>query len=91
MNTLNIADVTKYVEDNIGVFHKKRLKSLDTLKLSDVLKRKNPYLFKAKNAETSEQIVRGIVDAHIFSNEETIFGDRLEGLAIFVNEKVFGG
>jgi hypothetical protein len=91
MNTLNIQDVTQYVEDNIAVFHEKRLKSLDKLKLSDVLKRKNPYLFKAKNTETSEQIVRGIIDAHISSNEETIFGDWLEGLAIFVNQKVYGG
>ncbi|MDR0983353.1 MAG: cytosolic protein [Culturomica sp.] len=91
MKNLNLSDVTKYVEDNIGIFHEKRIKSLDTLKLSDVLKRKNPYLFKAKYTETSEQIVRGIVDAHISSNEETIFGDWLEGLAIFVNEKVYGG
>jgi hypothetical protein len=91
MKELNIQDVTKYVEENIGIFHEKRLKSLDKLKLSDVLKRKNPYLFKAKNTETSEQIVRGIVDAHISSNEETIFGDWLEGLAIFVNEKVYAG
>jgi len=91
MNKINIKDVKQYVEDNIAVFHEKRLKSLDKLKLSDVLKRKNPYLFKAKNTETSEQIVRGIVDAHISSNEETIFGDWLEGLAIFVNQKVYGG
>ena len=35
--------------------------------------------------------MRGIVDAHISSNEETIFGDWLEGLAIFVNQKVYGG
>ncbi|MDR0538397.1 MAG: cytosolic protein [Tannerellaceae bacterium] len=91
MNELRISDVTKYVEDNIGVFHEKRIRSLDTLKLSDVLKRKNPYLFKAKFTETAEQIVRGIVDAHISSNEETIFGDWLEGLAIFINQKVYGG
>jgi len=91
MNKLNIKDVTQYVEENIVVFHEKRLKGLDKLKLSNVLKRKNPYLFKAKNTETSEQIIRGIVDAHISSNEETIFGDWLEGLAIFVNQKVFGG
>jgi hypothetical protein len=61
------------------------------LKLSDVLKRKNPYLFKAKNTLTSEQIIRGIVDAHISSNEETLFGDWLEGLAIFINHKVYDG
>lgn len=56
-----------------------------------VLRRKNPYLFKAKHVLTSEELVRGLVDAHISSNEETIFGDWMEGLAIFINHKVFGG
>ena len=32
-----------------------------------------------------------MVRAHISSNEETIFGNWLEGLAIFVNKKVYGG
>jgi hypothetical protein len=91
MKPLSIKEVTQYVEANIGIFHEKRIKSLDNLKLNKVLKRKNPYLFKAKNTATSEQIVRGIVDAHISSNEETVFGDWLEGLAIFINEKVYGG
>jgi hypothetical protein len=59
--------------------------------LINVLKRKNPYLFKAKYVLTADEIVRGIVDAHISSNEETIFGDWLEGLAIFINGKVYGG
>lgn len=79
------------MEKEIGIFHQKRIQSLDSLKLSDVLKRKNPYLFKAKFVLTAEQIIRGIVDAHISSNEETIFGDWLEGLAIYINGKVFGG
>jgi hypothetical protein len=91
MNPLNIKDVTQYIETNINVFHEKRIKSLDNLKLDKVLKRKNPYLFKAKHTTTSEQIVRGIVDAHISLNEETIFGDWLEGLTIFINEKVYAG
>jgi hypothetical protein len=91
MKQLNLQDVTQYVELNINTFHEKRIKSLDSLKLSQVLKRKNPYLFKAKHTTTSEQIIRGIVDAHISSNEETIFGDWLEGLAIFINQKVYGG
>ena len=91
MKQLNITEVRQFVEANIGVFHEKRIKSLDNLKLDKVLKRKNPYLFKAKDTITSEQIVRGIVDAHISSNEETIFGDWLEGLAIFINEKVYDG
>ena len=88
---LNLKDVAKYVEENIGTFHKKRISSLDSLQLSKVLKRKNPYLFKAKYVLTAEKLIRGLVDAHISSNEETIFGDWLEGLAIFINNKVYKG
>ena len=91
MKKLNLKDVLKYVEENIGTFHQKRIQSIDSLRLSKVLKRKNPYLFKAKYVLTAEQITRGIVDAHISSSEEGIFGDWLEGLAIFINSKVFGG
>ncbi|MBV6513558.1 MAG: hypothetical protein FMNOHCHN_03093 [Ignavibacteriaceae bacterium] len=91
MKKLNQADVLDYVEQNIGIFHQKRIQSLNTLKLAQVLRRKNPYLFKAKYVLTAEQIIRGIVDAHISSNEETLFGDWLEGLAIFINGKVYNG
>ena len=91
MKKLNLKDISKYVEENIGDFHKKRISSLDSLKLSKVLKRKNPYLFKAKYVLTAERIIRGLVDAHISSNEETIFGDWLEGLAIHINKEVYGG
>ncbi len=91
MKKLNLKDVSQYVEKKIEIFHEKRIQSLDDLKLIKVLKRKNPYLYKAKYVLTADQIVRGIVDAHISSNEETVFGDWLEGLAIFINGKVFGG
>lgn len=91
MKKLNLKDVSHYVEENIGTFHEKRIHSLDSLKLTQVLKRKNPYLFKAKYVLTADQIVRGIMDAHISSSEEGIFGDWLEGLAIFINGKVYGG
>ena len=91
MNQLNLSEVTKYVETNIGTFHKKRIERLDKLKLKIVLKKKNPYLFKAKHILTASEIVQSIVDAFISSNEETIFGDWLEGLAIFINQKVYGG
>lgn len=91
MKKLKLERVERYVEENISDFHNKRLKGLEKLKLDKILSRKNPYLFKAKNVLTSEQIVRGILDAHISSNEETIFGDWLEGLAIYINSQTFGG
>lgn len=91
MQKLNLDDVTQYVEDNIGIFHSKRIDRINKLRLNQVLKRKNPYLFKAKHSLTAEQIIRSILDAHISSNEETIFGDWLEGLAIFINKQVYNG
>lgn len=91
MNQLKLTDVTLYVEENIEIFHKKRIASLDRLRLKTVLKKKNPYLFKAKHFLTSEQIIKALTDAFISSNEETIFGDWLEGLAIFINQKVYNG
>ncbi len=91
MKNLNLNDVLQYVENNIGVFHEKRIQSLDNLRLSKILKRKNPYLYKAKNVLTADEIIRSIVDAHLSSSEEGIFGDWLEGLAIFINEKVYSG
>ncbi len=91
MGTLKKHDIQQYVEKNIGTFHEKRIASLDNLKLSKILKRKNPYLFKAKYVLTADEIIRGIVDAHISSSEEGIFGDWLEGLAIFINGIVFNG
>jgi hypothetical protein len=91
MKKLKISDVNNYVEEHIGIFHQKRIQSLENLKLSQVLKRKNPYLFKAKYVLTSEQIIKSLIDAHLSSSEEGIFGDWLEGLAIYINSLTYGG
>jgi len=91
MNELNLDDVSRYVEENIGSFHRQRLQGIENLQLEKILQRKNPYLFKAKHVLTAEQIVRGLLDAHISSNEEPVFGNWLEGLAIFINHKTHGG
>src|SRR4030067_1568830 len=91
MGKIESKDVIAYVEKNISTFHTKRLQNLEKLKLSTILKKKNPYLFKAKNIHTAQDLVKPLLDAHLSSQEETIFGDFLEGLAIFINGKVYGG
>jgi hypothetical protein len=91
MPKLNLKDVSKYVEDNIGTFHKKRIAGLNQLKLKTVLSKKNPYLFKAKYILTAQDIIKSFTDAFISSQEEGIFGNWMEGLAIFINEKVYHG
>lgn len=56
-----------------------------------MLARKNPYLFRAKNVLTANDLVKSLLDAHLSSQEETIFGAFLEGLAIYICHHVFGG
>ena len=86
-----LTEVSQYVEENIGTFHQKRIAGLNHLKLTRVLAKKNPYLFKAKYVLTAQDIIKSLTDAFISSQEETIFGDWLEGLAIFINGKVYQG
>lgn len=91
MKQLNPNDVVEFVENNIGTFHKRRADNLQKLKLSQVLERKNPYLFKAKNISSAQDFVKLLLEAHLSSQEEAIFGEFLEELAIFICNKVFDG
>jgi len=52
---------------------------------------KNPYLFKAKNISTASELITDLLEAFLSSSEEKLFGDFLEGLAVFVAQKTCGG
>jgi len=91
VNILKLDDVREYVNKNIVDFHQKRIEKLKKLKLRNVLKRKNPYLFRAKNILIASELVKLNLDAYLSSQEEAIFGDFLENLAVFVCGKVYGG
>ncbi len=91
MKSITQQEITDYVEANIQDFHQIRLDKLQALKLMNLVKRKNPYLFKAKNINTAPDFVKTILDAYLSSQEEGIFGGFLEGLAIFICSEVYGG
>lgn len=92
MNEVSDEQIWSYVEDNIDSFHEKRLESLNQQQLlRTLLERKNPYLFKSKNIVVAADLVRSLLDAYLSSQEETMFGDFLEGLAIYVAGIVHGG
>jgi hypothetical protein len=91
MSVIDRKIVLEYVQEHIGEFHRQRLGCLSKLKLREVLRKKNLYLYCVKSLDSAYDVVKGITDAHIASNEETIFGDWLEGLAIFVNGLVYNG
>ena len=79
-------------ENVVTPFYYERLMYLRCrMSLSEVLGRKNPYLLKAKNIASADELVRSIVDAFLSSQEETMFGNRLEMFAIHVSSNLYGG
>lgn len=92
MPKFNQDELQSFISEKvITPFYEIRIKGLNGLALNDVLKRKNPYLFKAKNIQTAEELVKYILDAFLSSQEETVFGNLMEELAIFVCNKAFSG
>lgn len=90
MKKLNLAEVEKYVNNNIDTFHVDRIRKLRDTKLKDLID-KNPYLSKAKNVNKASELVEGALLARLSSSEEELFGQFLEGLAIFIATKTTGG
>lgn len=88
---INQKELIGFINDNIAGFHDARLAALQKVELKEILKKKNPYLFKAKNIQTCEELIRVLLDAFLSSQEETIFGEFLEKLAIFVCGKTRSG
>lgn len=91
MRSVSRNEIIRFIEPNIQHFHDRRLESLLALQLKKILTRKNPYLFKAKNQNTAHDLVKSILDAHLSSQEEGIFGGFLEELAVFICSCAYGG
>ncbi len=91
MKKINLNKINKYVEVHISIFHQRRLEYVrNKIDLNKILKQKNPYLFKAKNILTAQDLIKSFLDAYLQSQEEAFFGNFIEGLAIFVCNKVYG-
>jgi len=91
MKAIDLDKVEQFVNDHIVTFHQAKIRRLEQLKLNDLLKRKNPYLFKAKNILVASDLVEAILGAYLSSSEEKLFGDFLEELAIFIAGQTLHG
>lgn len=90
MKLLSPDKVNNFANEHIVGFHKKRINSLEGLKIEKLLK-KNPYLFKAKNIQTAGELMESLLSAFLSSSEEKLFGDFLENLAVFVASQTCEG
>jgi len=73
--TLDPDKLDALIKKCLNDFYQRRLEKLKNLKLRQVFKRKNPYLFKALGTEQAPEIVKKVLEAYISSSDETIFGD----------------
>lgn len=76
---LNTSYDEKAVFEAVGValtgFYSALSRTLDNIDVDKILKRKNPYLYRAKGIHSAGQIVEGILSAYVSSSEETLFGN----------------
>ena len=59
----------------LDAFYSSLIAKVNSLNIKSIMKRKNPYLFRAKAMNGAAQIVDAILAAFISSSEETIFGN----------------
>jgi len=90
MKELDLSELCEFVNENIVDFHNRKIHSLENIDLRKLLK-KNPYLFKAKNITTANELIMSLLDAFLSSSEEKLFGDFLEELAVFIAGKTYNG
>jgi hypothetical protein len=90
MNALDLDVLALFVNAHIHEFHTRRLRKLENQDLKTLLRRKNPYLFRAKNVLTASQLVNGMLMAVLSSSEEEMFGEFLETIAFYVAETCLG-
>jgi hypothetical protein len=74
-NGYNEAAVIQATATALDEFYKSLITNLDKLNVRKVMRRKNPYLFRAKAMNGAAQIVDALLAAFVSSSEETIFGN----------------
>ena len=91
MKSILVNEVREFVNQHIDEFHESRINRVKKIKLKEVLQKKNPYLFKAKNILTAQRLIESLLQAYLSSSEEELFGEFLEELAIFIAGKTLNG
>ena len=67
--------VVKAIASGLETFYGTLIEKIDGLNIQKVMKRKNPYLYRAKAMQTATEIVDLVLTAFVSSSEETVFGN----------------
>lgn len=67
--------VQKAIAEALESFYKSLIAKIDSININDIIKSKNPYLYRAKAMNKAHDIINSILQAFVSSSEETIFGN----------------
>lgn len=85
-NSYDENKVIEAISQALEMFYGSLISKIDGLDIKKVMKRKNPYLYRAKAMESASEIVESVLSAFVTSSEETIFGNCFfEPIAIAVS------
>ncbi len=74
-NSYDEEEVVKAIATALETFYTTLIDKIDGLNINKVMKRKNPYLYRAKAMQSASEIVESVLTAFVSSSEETIFGN----------------
>ena len=85
-NSYDEKEVVKAIASALETFYASLIEKIDQLDIEKIMKRKNPYLYRAKAMQNASEIVESVLTAFVSSSEETIFGNCFfEPIAIAVS------
>lgn len=67
--------IIEAIANALETFYGNLITKIDKINIKDIMKRKNPYLYRAKAMQSASEIVESVLNAYISSSEETIFGN----------------
>lgn len=74
-NGVNTQEIERVIARALEEFYNSLLAKIDTVNITSIIKRKNPYLYRAKAMQSASEIVESVLSAAVSSSEETIFGN----------------
>ncbi len=72
-NSYDEQAVIQAIASALETFYGTLIEKIDGLNIQKVMKRKNPYLYRAKAMQSATEIVDSVLTAFVSSSEETIF------------------
>lgn len=72
---INHEAVEQAVAKALEEFYDSLLAKIDKINVNTIMRKKNPYLYRAKAIQNASELVESVLSAAVSSSEETIFGN----------------